>query len=124
VRRADALMWFGLFGAPFAWAVQHVAGVALTIRECHDNTAGPDLGLDVDAVAAVVTAVTALVAVLGLLSAVAAWRSTRDADDSDPPPAGRIHFLGIVGLTISPLFLAIILMSGIGSTSMAACVQS
>ena len=124
MRRADALMWFGLFGAPFAWAAQHVAGVALTIGTCHDNTAGPDLGIDVDAVVAIVTTVAALIAVLALLSAVAAWRSTRGADDDDPPPAGRIHFLGIVGLTISPLFLAIILMSGLGTISMPECVQS
>jgi hypothetical protein len=124
VRRADALMWFGLFGAPFAWAAQHVTGVMLTIAACHDGAAGPDWRPDVDRIAAVVTAAAALVAVLALLSAVAAWRSARDADDDDPPPAGRIHFLGIVGLTISPLFLAIILMSGLGTISLSACVQS
>ena len=124
MRRVDALMWFGLFGAPFAWAVQHVAGVMLTIAACHDNTAGPDWRPDVDAVAGVVTALAAVVALLALLAAVAAWRSARDADDSDPPPAGRIHFLGIVGLTISPLFLAIILMSGLGTIFLSECVQS
>ena len=124
MRRADALMWFGLLAAPFAWAAQHVAGVALTIGACHDNTAGPDLGIHVDTWAAVVTAAAAFVAVLALLSAIAAWRSARDADDSDPPPAGRIHFLGIVGLTISPLFLAIILMSGLGTIFLSECVQS
>jgi hypothetical protein len=124
MRRADALMWFGLFGAPFAWTAQHVTGVLLSIATCHDNTAGPDWRPPFDAVAGIVTAVAAVIAALALLSAVAAWRSARDADDSDPPPAGRIHFLAIVGLTISPLFLAIILMSGIGSTSMQACVQS
>jgi hypothetical protein len=124
MRRADALMWFGVFGAPFAWTAQHVTGIILTIAACHDGTAGPDWRPPVDAVAAIVTAAAALIAVLALLSAVAAWRSVRDADDSDPPPAGRIHFLGIVGATISPLFLAIILMSGLGTISMAECVQS
>jgi hypothetical protein len=124
MRRADALMWFGLFGAPFAWAAQHVTGVMLTIAACHDNTAGPDWRPGVDAVAAVVTAAAALVAVLALLSAVAAWRRVREADDSDPPPAGRIHFLGIIGLAISPLFLAIILMSGLGTIFLSECAQS
>jgi heme/copper-type cytochrome/quinol oxidase subunit 2 len=123
VKRADALMWFGLFAAPFAWAAQHVTGVLLTIGQCHDNTAGPDWHVHVDAWAAVVTGVAALIAVLGLLAAVAAWRSTRDAEDSDPPPSGRIHFLGVIGLTISPLFLAIILMSGIGVTVLVDCHQ-
>jgi heme/copper-type cytochrome/quinol oxidase subunit 2 len=123
VRRA-ALMWFGLFAAPFAWAAQHVTGVLLTIGQCHDNTAGPDWHVHVDAWAAVVTGVAALIAILGLVAAVLAWRSTRDATDDDPPPAGRIHFLGIVGLAISPLFLAIILMSGLGTIFLSQCVQS
>jgi hypothetical protein len=124
MRRIDALMWFGLFAAPFAWAAQHVAGVWLTLGECHDNTAGPAWQVHVDTWAAIVSAAAALIAALGLLSAVQAWRSTRDADDSDAPPAGRIHFLGIVGLTISPLFLAIILMSGLGTIFLPQCVQS
>ena len=124
MRRADALMWFGLFGAPAAWAAQHVAGISLTIGECHDNTAGPESGIDVDTWVGVITAVAAVIALLGLLSAVAAWRSARDADDDDAPPAGRVHFLGIVGLTISPLFLAIILMSGLGTIFLSQCVQS
>ena len=121
---ADVLMWFGLFGAPFAWAAQHVAGVALTIGQCHDNAAGPNWDVHVDGWVLAVTVAAATVAVLAGLSAVAAWRSARDADDSDPPPAGRIHFLGIVGLTISPLFLAIILMSGLGAVFLPQCVQS
>jgi heme/copper-type cytochrome/quinol oxidase subunit 2 len=124
VRRVDALMWFGLLGAPAAWAAQHVTGIALTIAECHDNAAGPRWQAHVDAWTVVSTSIAAVVAILAGLSAVAAWRSARDADDSDPPPAGRVHFLGIVGLTISPLFLAIILMSGFGSISLAQCVQS
>jgi hypothetical protein len=117
-------MWFGLFAAPAAWALQHVAGVALTIGQCHDNAAGPDWHVHVDAWAIAVTAAAAAVAVLGGLSAVAAWRSARDADDDDAPPAGRVHFLGIVGLTISPLFLAIIVMSGLGTVFLPQCVQS
>jgi hypothetical protein len=120
----DVLMWFGLFGAPFAWALQHISGVLLTIGQCHDNTAGPAWDLHQDLWVTVATATCATVAALGGLSAVAAWHSTRDADDSDPPPAGRVHFLGIVGLTISPLFLAIILMSGLGSIFLPHCVQS
>ena len=124
MKRAGTLMWFGLFAAPFAWAAQHVTGVLLSISQCHDNAAGPDWNVHIDTWAGIVTAVAALIAALGLVSAVLAWRSTRDADDSDAPPAGRIHFLGIIGLTISPLFLAIILMSGLGTIFLPQCVQS
>jgi heme/copper-type cytochrome/quinol oxidase subunit 2 len=124
VKRAGTLTWVGLFAAPFAWAAQHVTGVLLSISQCHDNAAGPDWNVHIDTVAGIVTAVAALVAAVGLVSAVLAWRSTRDADDDDAPPAGRIHFLGIIGLTISPLFLAIILMSGLGTIFLPQCVQS
>jgi hypothetical protein len=124
VKRAGMLMWFGLFAAPFAWAAQHVTGVALSISQCHDNAAGPDWNVHIDTWAGIVTALAALIATLGLVSAVLAWRSARDADDSDAPPAGRIHFLGIIGLTISPLFLAIILMSGLATIFLPQCVQS
>ena len=34
-----------------------------------------------------------------------------------PRPPGRIHFLAVIGMTITPLFLAIILMSGLGRRS-------
>jgi len=117
-------MWFGLLGAPAAWTAQHVAGIWLTIGQCHDGTAGPSWRVHLDAWVIAVTATAAVVAVLAGLSAALAWRSTRDADDDDAPPSGRIHFLGIVGLTISPLFLAIILMSGLATVFLPQCVQS
>ena len=64
------------------------------------------------------------IAAVGGLAALAAWRATRDADDDDAPPAGRIHFLAVIGLTITPLFLAIIVMSGAGAIVLDGCVQS
>jgi ubiquinol-cytochrome c reductase cytochrome c subunit len=117
-------VWIGLFAAPLAWAAQHVAGIGLTIGQCHDNAAGPRLDLHADTWRVAATAVAAVVAVLGIASALATWRAARAADDSDAPPAGRDHFLGVVGLTTSPLFLAIILMSGIGSALLPQCVQA
>jgi hypothetical protein len=122
--RAAAAVWIGLFAAPFAWAAQHVAGIELTIGQCHDNAPGPAWDLPVDPVTIATTAIAASIAVLGGLAALSAWRATRGVDDDDAPPAGRNHFLAIVGMTISPLFLAIILMSGVGSTLMSGCVQS
>jgi heme/copper-type cytochrome/quinol oxidase subunit 2 len=120
----SALMWIGLFAAPFAWAAQHVTGIELQYAHCHDNTPGPVRDVPVDALTIAVSAAAAAVAVVGGLAALAAWRSARDADDDDAPPAGRIHFLAIVGITISPLFLAIIVMSGLGSVFLPTCVQS
>ena len=58
------------------------------------------------------------------LAAVAAWRATRDDDDDDAPPAGRTHFLAVIGMTITPLFLAMIVMSSAGAIVFRGCVQS
>lgn len=124
LRSPSVLVWIGLAAAPAAWTGQHVAGIGLTIGQCHDNAAGPAWDLPIDPLMVATTAVAACVAILGGLAAVATWRATRGLDDSDAPPPGRNHFLAIVGMTISPLFLAIIIMSGLGSTFMSGCVQS
>jgi hypothetical protein len=120
----SVLVWVGLFAAPFAWAAQHVAGVQLTISQCHDNANGPAWDVPVHPIVIATTAVAAGVAVLGGLAAINAWRATREAEEDDAPPPGRIHFLAVIGMTITPLFLAIILMSGLGSIFLPVCVQS
>jgi len=122
--RSSLRMWVGVFAAPAAWTVQHVVGLQLQFAQCHDNTRGPAYGVPVDTLSIAVTAVAAVIAVGGELAALAAWRSTRENDDSDPPPEGRIHFMSIIGITVSPLFLAIILMSGLGIVFLPDCVQS
>jgi hypothetical protein len=117
--RLPALLAFGVIGAPAAWALQHVTGFALTQANCgtafRDNLAFQGLTLGVMATAAVV-------AVLAELSAIAVYRRTRDAGPD--PPGSRMHFLAIVGMTIGPLFLAIILMSGLAAAFLDTCTQS
>jgi hypothetical protein len=114
-----ALLWFGVLGAPFAWAVQHVAGFGLTEAAC--GLAGKRTGLALDPWTIAVTALGETVAVLAAIAAIAVFRSTRDAGEE--PPGSRIHFLSIIGMTISPLFALIILMGGLGSVFLANCVQ-
>jgi hypothetical protein len=121
---ADLLMWMGLFVAPAAWAGQHVAGVSLQIARCHDLAAGASPGLPVDTITLIIGIVAAVLATVGLLAAIGAWLSARDVDDDDAPPAGRIHFMGVIGMTISPLFLAMIVMSSAGGIAIMECVQS
>jgi hypothetical protein len=118
------MMWFGLFAAPAAWALQHVSGIELQYAQCHDNTPGPAYDVHVDGWTLAVTLAAAAVAVLGGLASLAAWRATRDAEEDDPPPAGRIHFLSVIGMTVTPLFLAMILMSGLGEFFLPSCLQS
>ncbi len=120
--RAEALQWFGVFGAGLAWAMQHVAGIAVTLAAC--DRAGSRWDVAVNGLTIAISATAAVIAVLAGASAVLTFRSVRAHEKDDPPPGGRMHFLGIVGMTVSPLFLCIILMSGSGVLSLTACQQS
>jgi len=114
-----ALLWFGVLGAPAAWVTQHVTGIALTEAAC-SAAYSDDVALDGLTIA--VMAGAAAVAVLAELAAITVFRRTREAGDD--PPASRVHFMAIVGMTIGPLFLAMILMSGLGVAILENCRQS
>jgi hypothetical protein len=122
--RSSALAWIGALGPPFAWAAQHIAGYAVGLADCPDNTRGPGWSVPVDGLTIAIGAVPAAGTVLCGLAAVAAWRAPRDADESDAPPAGRIPVRSRSGRTITPLFLAIILMSSAGAIAAIGCTQS
>ena len=124
MRRPALLAWIGAFGAPFAWAGQHVAGFAVALARCPDNTQGPGWNVPVHAVTLVIGIVAAAFALLSGAGAFSAWRATREAEEDDAPPAGRVHFLAVIGLTITPLFLAMIVMSSAGAIAFQECVQS
>jgi hypothetical protein len=115
-----ALMWFGVLGAPLAWTVQHVAGYALTEATC--NVAGrAGWNVHMDAWVIVVSAAAAATAVAAGVASVVTYLATRDAGDE--LPRSRIKFLAIIGMTITPLFLAMIVMSGLGSVLLVQCRQ-
>jgi hypothetical protein len=44
-------------------------------------------------------------------------------DKDSPPPEGRIYFLSVCGMVISPIFIAIIAMSGIATVVLTNCHQ-
>lgn len=114
-------MWFGLFGAPAAWVLQHVAGYALTEAGC--NRIGETWNVPLDTLSVILTAFCASIAVLGGLAALASFRATREAGEGGPPPAGRVHFLAIAGMVVALLMLAIILLDGIGVQAVEGCGQ-
>jgi ubiquinol-cytochrome c reductase cytochrome c subunit len=122
--RPSALAWVGALLPPAAWAAQHVTGFAVGLADCPDNAAGPGWSVPVDGVTIAIGGVAAAFAVVGGFAALAAWRASRDADDDDAPPAGRVHFLGVIGLSITPLFLAMILMSSAGAIAADGCAQA
>jgi hypothetical protein len=121
---AQRLAWVGVLGPPFVWAAQHVAGYAVALADCPDNTAGPGWKVPVDTLTLIVGATAAAFTLLCGAAAFIAWRATREADDDDAPPAGRVHFLSVIGLTITPLFFAMVVMSSAGAIAFQECVQS
>jgi hypothetical protein len=120
------LAWFGLLGAPAAWVLQFLVGYGLTEVACSE--AGSRWRVPVDGITLTATLVGAATALAAGLAALKVWRDTRPAEGSggseEPPPKGRVHFLATVGIVIAPLFLAIILMSGVGVLSLPECRQS
>jgi hypothetical protein len=116
-RRLRLTMWIGVAAAPLAWFTQFTVGQYLSVVACTPGGGG----ISVHGWALPATVVAALVAVGGGMSALATFRATREATGDTDPPLGRVHFLGIVGLIASPLFLCIILMGGLGALQHAGC---
>ena len=123
--RSTLLLWFGVLGAPAAWTAQFLIGFWLAQVGCDP---GGNPGLSIDAWTVVATVVAALLAVLAELAAIRTFRETRGArgtgGSEEPPPKGRVHFLAIVGMAITPLFFFIIVMSGVGVVVLQNCHQS
>jgi hypothetical protein len=121
-----ALSWLGVLGAPLAWVGQFLVGFGASLAAC--AAGGRQWGIPVDGWTLAATVVAAAVAVAGELAAVAAFRATSAAEGEggadEPPPLGRVHFLATVGMATTPLFLFIILLSGLGSVALPNCHQS
>jgi hypothetical protein len=120
-RRASLLMWIGVWAGPVAWALQHAAGVMFGLAQCGPNGSRWQVPLRTWDVLIAVAA--GALAVGGIAAAVAAFRGTRDRSE-DPPPGSRIHFMAAMALTIGPLFLAIIVLDGLGTGLVDLCRQS
>jgi len=120
-RRASLLMWVGVWAAPVAWALQHAAGVLLGIAQCGPN--GARWQIQLTTLNVVVAVIAALVAIAGIIAAILAFRGTTDRSDA-PPPGSRIHFMAAMALAIGPLFLAIIVLNGLGTGLVDGCRQS
>ena len=120
-QRASRLMWLGVWAGPVAWALQHAAGVMFGLAQCNPNGERWQIALRTWDVA--IAVVAALIAVAGIVAAVLAFRGTSDRSDA-PPPGSRIHFMAAMALTIGPLFLAIIVLNGLGTGLGDVCRQS
>jgi hypothetical protein len=112
----SAPLWFAVLGAPAAWATQFLVCYWLVQARCD---AGGTASVALNTCAIVATAIAVVVALAAGLSAIRLFRATRDSTSA--PPAGRTHFLATVGIAITPLFLFIIVMNGVGAVILPDC---
>jgi hypothetical protein len=113
----DKVSWiasaFGLWGGPFAWAVQLCAGLALTSYPCFPNERRyqvPITGLGWTEAASVVVTLAAIVIALAALGvAIRAFKLTRAEVPGDhrrllESGTGRTRFLALWGMCTSAGF--------------------
>lgn len=126
-----ALVWFGVVGGALAWALQFVAGYGFGLAHCFPT--GTSFALPTSGWQIAAAACGVVVALASM--AVSMWlflRTFRIGDvagmerrgDGAPPPAGRLQFLAMTGITVNLLALAIIVMVGVGAPILHACQQS
>jgi hypothetical protein len=119
MRRAEFLQWFGLFAAALVWTVQHVVGFGVFVATCAPG--GSRWGIPVKTWQLSLLAVGILFALLAEAAALRVVLATRGVEEDAPPPHGRRHFFAVAAALANVLFLAIILMDGIGSLAFPAC---
>lgn len=129
-----AALWFGLFGAPAAWAAQLITNYALNAHFCYPSDtpqASPAFG-GVRAVGLVVSAVLLVIAIAALFVAIRSWRKTRlEAGQNRSPDhhetaeigEGRTRFMAMSGILVSGIFLFGVLMNGLPLIAMPVCAH-
>lgn len=118
MRRQNLIVWFAVLGGATASAAQFVFGVQLGLARCEPPATRFPLPLDTWAIA--LAAAAAVVVLAAQIASIAMFRATRDAEGR----AERIHFLAVVGLTVNPLLLALVVMDGVGVPVLTICQQS
>ena len=121
IRRAETLMWVGLFAAPVAFIVEHVSGWLISEGDCAPAGAG---AADFRLAVAVITSIAALTAAAGLFAALVAFRAVRGTDNDAAPPPGRIWLLSLCGIVLSALLFILIVLGGSGALLLGHCMGS
>jgi uncharacterized membrane protein HdeD (DUF308 family) len=114
-----ALPWIGVIAAPLAWVVQLIAGYAFQEAGCAPGSGTPVLDVDTEPWIAAVSAVAIAAAVVGIASSVVTLRGA--THDGEADPRGRIAFMGDVGVLVSVIFLAVIVLGAVALPALDAC---
>lgn len=118
--RLELLQWFGLLAAPIVWSGQFVVGQGIGEALC--ATGGTSFSISNTTWQIALTAAAGLVVVLSEAAAIAVFRRTRNAGPD--PPASRQYFFSFAAIAGNVVFLAIVLLTGIGAVYHHPCVQA
>jgi hypothetical protein len=125
-------LWFGLFAAPMAWAIQLISNYALLSHFCFpidEPLAAPTFS-GVRVAAITISAALLLVALTALFVANRARHETRPekgaperehARNGSDVGQGRTRFMATAGILVSGIFIYGILMAGLPLLTMNPC---
>jgi hypothetical protein len=117
--RPELVQWYGLFGAALAWCGQLIVGWGVAYADC--TAASRHWGLDVVTWEIVLMVVGLTFAVLAEIAAVNVLLATRQLEYDEEPPLGRRHFFAYAAALGNVLFMAAIILSGVGALSNVTC---
>ena len=132
LRQLSVVQWIGVVVAPLAWASQHVVGYGVGEARC--SVAGAQWGISYDTWQLAIMAAAVVLILVSEAAAVTVFLETRATNYGDGPPgdgrwAGavpytRLHFFAVTAMVANVLFLAIVLLDGLGSVFSTLCAQS
>ena len=118
----EFMQWFGLLGAPLAWATQLVVGYGVTEARC--NVGGARWGVAVDTWQISLMIAAGTVVILAEICAVTLYATTRETPYDGQAPLGRRHFFVAASSLGNLLFFVAIMIGGIAATTHVVCWQS
>jgi hypothetical protein len=111
-----ALLWFGLLGAPLAWAGQLVVGYGVEEADC--SAGSMRWGIESGTWELALTIATALVGALACAAAVLMLVRVRRRE---PDLQGRVEFMAAGGILVSAVFLVLIVLGGAAAVYLEPC---
>lgn len=122
-------LWFGIFGAPAAWALQLIVNYSLVSHYCFPSDVplrSPAFGaLPVTSV--VVSVIVLVIALLALSAAYRSWTTIRHGHDAEHREIaevgeGRVRFMAFAGILLSFVFLFAVLMNTVPLITNSLCM--
>jgi tetrahydromethanopterin S-methyltransferase subunit F len=123
------VLWFGIFGAPAAWALQTIVDYSLVSHYCFPRQSpvrSPSFS-GVRGTGFVVSSVVIVVVLVAMVTAFRSWRATRhghSAKDNELLEVGgeRTRFMAFAGLLLSAVFLFAVLMNSLPLITNSVCL--